>query len=89
MAFPNARFFKEGLSGASDSLRYTQKTGITELIGDPVLWNVKNQLTGDYMYFTYSKGNKAIDSLHVEGNAFMVAEDSIGALDTTRLRGRC
>jgi lipopolysaccharide export system protein LptA len=87
LAFPNARFYKEGLSGASDSLKYTQKTGITELVGDPVLWNVKNQLTGDYMYFTYSKGNKAIDSLHVEGNAFMVAEDSIGELGYNQAKG--
>ncbi|MFM1807391.1 MAG: hypothetical protein RLZZ242_116 [Bacteroidota bacterium] len=87
LAFPNARFFKLGLSGASDSLKYTQKTGITELLGKPVLWNVKNQLTGDYMYFTYSKGDKAIDSLHVEGNAFMVAEDSIGGLGYNQAKG--
>ena len=87
LAFPNARFYKEGLSGISESLRYTQKSGITELIGKPVLWNVKNQLTGDYMYFTYSKGTKAIDSLHVEGNAFMVAEDSIGSLGYNQAKG--
>lgn len=87
LAYPNARFFKDGLSGISDSLKYTQQSGITELLGAPVLWNEKNQLTGDYMYFTYSKGTKSIDSLHVKGNAFMVAEDSIGQLGYNQAKG--
>ncbi len=77
-AFPNVRFYKIDLSGKCDSLHSSEKTGITKLIGRPVLWNGENQLTGDVMHLISNTQTEKLDSLKVLNNAFIASKDTLG-----------
>ncbi len=74
----NARFFKKDMSGKCDSIHYNQKTGLTQMIGKPIFWNGKNQMTGDLMHLISNQKTQKIDSLKVLNNAFIVSKDTIG-----------
>lgn len=77
-AYTNARFFKSDLSGKCDSIHSAQMSGLTKLIGRPVLWNYENQMTGDVMHLIANTLTEKIDSLKVLNNAFIVSKDTIG-----------
>ncbi|EKT3964291.1 OstA-like protein [Flavobacterium psychrophilum] len=74
----NARFFKKDISGKCDSIHYDKKKGLTQMIGKPVLWNGKNQMTGDVMHLVSNQKTEKIDSLKVLNNAFIISKDTIG-----------
>lgn len=74
----NARFFKKDMSGKCDSIHYNQKVGLTQMIGKPILWNGKNQMTGDVMHLISDAKTEKIDSLKVLNNAFIISKDTIG-----------
>lgn len=77
-AFNNVRFFKTDMSGKCDSIHSDQKTGLTQMIGKPILWNFDNQMTGDVMHLIGNNETEKLDSLKVLNNAFLVAKDTIG-----------
>lgn len=77
-AFKDARFFKTDMSGKADSIHSSEKTGITELIGRPVLWNGESQMTGDLMHLLSNKETQKLDSLKVFNNTFIVEKDTLG-----------
>lgn len=77
-AYTNARFYKSDLSGKCDSIHSSQLSGLTKLIGRPILWNVENQMTGDVMHLIANTKTEKIDSLKVLNNAFIVARDTLG-----------
>ncbi|MEZ4971492.1 MAG: LptA/OstA family protein [Flavobacteriaceae bacterium] len=62
-AFRNAKFYKTDLSGKCDSIHFDQKTGITELITNPVIWNGENQMTGDSIHLLSNMETEKLDSL--------------------------
>ncbi|WP_303317496.1 OstA-like protein [Flavivirga abyssicola] len=90
-AYYNAKIFKSDLSGKADSIHSNQRTGITELInldrfssGDkfstkrrPIIWNIKNQMTGDTIHLISNTETEKIDSLRVFNNAFIISKDTI------------
>ncbi|MES2810941.1 MAG: OstA-like protein [Bacteroidota bacterium] len=76
--YNNARFFKKDMSGKCDSIHYNQKKGLTQLIGSPIFWNGKRQMTGDLMHLISDDKTKKIDSLKVLNNAFIISKDTIG-----------
>jgi len=77
-AYKNARFYKTDMSGKCDSIHSDQKTALTQLIGHPVMWNGKNQMTGDVMHLIGNNKTQKIDSLKVLTNAFIISKDTIG-----------
>ncbi|MBS1534964.1 MAG: hypothetical protein JST78_07790 [Bacteroidetes bacterium] len=77
-AYNNARFYKTDMSGKCDSIHSSQTTNITQLIGKPILWNFKNQLTGDVMHLIGNDKTQKLDSLKVLTNAFIISKDTIG-----------
>ncbi|RXR30666.1 OstA-like protein [Flavobacterium piscinae] len=77
-AFNNVRFFKIDMSGKCDSLHSDEKTGLTKLIKNPVMWNFDNQMTGDVMHLISNKETEKLDSLKVLGNTFIASKDTIG-----------
>ncbi|MFT5737789.1 MAG: lipopolysaccharide export system protein LptA, partial [Maribacter sp.] len=77
-AFRNAKFFKTDLSGKCDSIHSEEKTGITQLITNPILWNGENQMTGDSIHLISNRQTEKLDSLKVLNNAFIISLDSIG-----------
>ncbi len=76
--YNNARFFKKDMSGKCDSIHFNQKKGITQMIGKPVFWNGKSQMTGDVMYLISDPKTEKIDSLKIINNAFITSKDTIG-----------
>ncbi|AWA31538.1 OstA-like protein [Flavobacterium magnum] len=77
-AFDNARFYKSDMSGKCDSIHSSQKDALTKLIGRPIIWNGKNQLTGDVMHLIGNNNTEKLDSLKVLNNAFIIAKDTVG-----------
>jgi len=79
-----ARLFKLGLpseqpiSGKSDSIFVDQKTGITKMLRNPVLWNGESQMTGDTIHLLSNTITEKLDTLKVFNNAFLVQKDSAG-----------
>lgn len=76
-AFYDARIFKSDLSGKADSIHSSERTGITKLIRDPVLWSGESQITGDTIFLISNTETEELDSLKVFYNAFMIKKDSI------------
>ena len=77
-AYTNVRFFKIDMSGKCDSLHSAERTGITKLIKNPVMWNFDNQMTGDLMHLISNKETEKLDSLIVFNNTFIASKDTIG-----------
>ena len=76
--YNNARFFKKDMSGKCDSIHFNEKRGLTQMIGNPIFWNGKRQLTGDVMHIISDTVAKKVDSLKVLNNAFIISKDTIG-----------
>ncbi len=83
-AYYKARFFKQGLegeeptSGKCDSIYVNEKSGITKLLRNPVLWSGENQITGDTIHLLRNLKTKQLDTLKVFKNAFIIQKDSAG-----------
>lgn len=87
-AFRNAKFYKTDLSGKCDSIHFDQSSGITQLIKEPILWNVDNQMTGDSIYIKSDMETEKLDSLKVINNAFIISLDSIGMTGYNQAKGK-
>ena len=48
------------------------------MIGNPILWNFENQMTGDVMHLIANTKTEKLDSLKVLNNAFIISKDTIG-----------
>lgn len=77
-AFRNVKFFKTDLQGKCDSLITNEKTGVTKLLVEPVLWAQGNEIVGDTIHLISNAKTEQLDSLKILGNAFMVQKDSAG-----------
>jgi hypothetical protein len=66
------------MSGKCDSIHSSSKTALTKMIGNPILWNAENQITGDVMHLIGNNTTKKLDSLKVLNNTFIVSKDTIG-----------
>ncbi len=79
-----ARMFKKGMpgeeptSGKSDSIYVNEKTGLTKLLRNPVLWSGENQMTGDTIHLLRNLKTDQLDTLKVFNNAFIIQKDSAG-----------
>lgn len=87
-AFRNAKFFKTDLSGKCDSIHSEERTGITQLIRNPILWNVDNQMTGDSIHLLSNLETEKLDSLKVINNAFVISLDSISMDGYNQAKGK-
>lgn len=87
-AFRNAKFYKTDLSGKCDSIHFDQTTGITQLITDPILWNLENQMTGDSIHLISDLETEKLDSLKVINNAFIISQDTIGKTGFNQAKGK-
>jgi lipopolysaccharide export system protein LptA len=77
-AFNNVRFFKTDMSGKCDSIHTSSKIALTKLIGNPILWNGENQITGDVIHVIGNNNTQKLDSLKVLNNTFLVSKDTLG-----------
>lgn len=77
-AYNNVRFLKKDMSGKCDSIYSSSRIALTKLIGNPVLWNGDNQITGDVMHLIGNNTTRKLDSLKVLNNTFLVSRDTLG-----------
>ncbi len=76
--FNNVKIFKSDLQGKCDSLVTYEKTGLTKLLTNPVMWAEGNQITGDVIHFISNTETEQLDSLKILGNGLMIQKDSVG-----------
>lgn len=79
--FYDVRMFKNNMSGKSDSIHVRERTGLTQMLGRPVIWSENNQLTGDTIHLISDVVTEKMDSLKVFDNAFMIQRDSLGGFN--------
>lgn len=82
----DVRLFKSNMSGKSDSIHVRERTGLTQMLGNPVIWSENNQLTGDTIHLLNNVVTEQMDSLKVFDNAFMIQQDSLGGFN--QLKGK-
>ena len=87
-AFRNAKWYKTDLSGKCDSIHFNESTGLTQLIRNPILWNVDNQITGDSIHLISDMKTEKLDSLKVIENAFVISLDTIGGTGYNQAKGK-
>ncbi|MCX2678471.1 OstA-like protein [Galbibacter sp. EGI 63066] len=92
--YRDARFYKTDLSGKSDSIHSSEKTGVTQLITtipqnipenkipayQPILWSGETQMTGDSIHIISDMETEKIDSLKVWESAFIIQKDSLSGV---------
>jgi lipopolysaccharide export system protein LptA len=76
-AYRHAKFFKPDLQGSCDSLVYTESDSLMRMFGNPVLWNLENQITGEFIWLMMSRGK--LYKMRIEESAMIVSE-----LDSTK-----
>jgi len=77
--FKNARMFRTpDMSAKADSLHMTQKIGLTELIGNPVIFKGESQITGKLIQILNNPETEKLDSLKVLIDAFVIERDTLG-----------
>ena len=77
-AYKHVKFFKSDMSGKCDSLHTNQKTGLTKLFKNPIIWSGINQITGDSIQLLSDTKTSKLDSLFIKQNAFIIQKDSVG-----------
>lgn len=77
-AYTGARIYKTDIQGKCDSIHSSQTTGLTQLIGSPILWSGKSQMTGDHIQLLANTQTEKLDSLRVFDNAFLIEKDTLG-----------
>lgn len=77
--FKNARMFRTpDMSAKGDSLHMTQKIGLTELFGNPVIFKGESQITGKLIQILNNPITEKLDSLKVLTDAFVIERDTLG-----------
>ncbi|MDM1405521.1 LPS export ABC transporter periplasmic protein LptC [Myroides marinus] len=77
-AYHDARILRDSMSGKADSIHWSEKAGLTQMIGKPVLWNGDSQLTGRFIHLISDSTTQKMDSLKVLEDAFIIQKDTIG-----------
>lgn len=77
-AYHDARILRDSMSGKADSIHWSEKAGLTQMIGKPVVWNGDNQLTGRFIHLISDSATQKMDSLKVLEDAFIIQKDTIG-----------
>ena len=69
------RFFRNDIQGKCDSLHYVMADSAVYMRTEPVIWAENSQMSGDSINIIIKE--RAIDSLLMRPNAFIIQQDSI------------
>jgi len=83
-AYHNVKMFRADMQARCDSLSYLATDSMIRLFRDPVLWNGKNQVTGDSIMLQMNR--KKLEKMYAHPNAFVIQEDTLG--NYNQLKGR-
>lgn len=72
-AYFGVRMFKPDMQGVCDSLVYTQSDSLLQMFHAPILWNEKNQITGEHISLVMSKGKLYL--MYITDTALIISEE--------------
>ena len=75
--FYDVKIYKTDMSGKCDSISVDQTTGYTKMLGKPITWANKSQMTGDTIVLISNQKTQKLDSLKVFNNSFLVQQDTL------------
>jgi hypothetical protein len=75
--YKDVRIYKNDMSGKCDSIHSEEKEGLTKMIGNPIIWNGNNQLTGKVIHLIADTKTQQLDSLKIINDAFMIQKDTL------------
>lgn len=64
--------FSDSLQAVCDSISYSQADSIMRMMGDPIAWSRKSQITGDTILI-YMDSSNHVERLYIPNNAFVVS----------------
>ena len=71
IGYHNVRIFSDSLQGRCDSISYSGKDSVMRMMGNPIVWSRKSQITGDTILL-FMENNK-IKRLFIPSNAIIVS----------------
>lgn len=83
-AFYNVRFFRNDIQGKCDSMNYVVADSTVYMRVQPVIWAKNTQMSGDSINIAIKE--KAIDSVLMYPNAFIIQQDTIRGFN--QVKGR-
>jgi len=81
-AYRNVRIYSDSMQAVGDSLFYSFRDSIFRLFKNPVVWNKKNQVTGDTIYL--HTRNKKADRIRVFNNSFLTSQVQPGVYNQVK-----
>ena len=78
-AYYNVQSWNIDFQSLCDSLHYNSSDSIVQMFGSPIIWNGRNQITGEKIKM-YTK-NETIDKVDVIGNAFIYSKNDTLAIN--------
>lgn len=84
LAYHNVRFYRSDLQGVCDSMQYNTRDSVLHLYRDPILWNNKNQLTGDTI--DVFMNDSTIDHVYVKRYSFSI--EQVDSIRFNQMQGR-
>ena len=84
LAYHNVRFYRSDMQGVCDSMQFNTRDSVLHMYRDPILWNNKNQLTGDTIDIFMN--DSTIDYVHVKRYSFSIEQTD--SIRFNQLKGR-
>lgn len=84
-AYYNVRMFKSDFQAVADSVYYGMADSMFRLMGKPMIWAEKSQISGDTIFLQFV--NQKLDNTLIVGNAFMV-NATLDSAKYNQLKGR-
>lgn len=84
-AYHNVRMFKSDFQAVADSVYYGMADSMFRLMGKPMIWAEKSQISGDTIFLQFV--NQKLDNTLIMGNAFMV-NTTLDSAKYNQLKGR-
>ncbi|UIR55206.1 hypothetical protein LZQ00_13105 [Sphingobacterium sp. SRCM116780] len=84
-AYHNVRMFKSDFQAVADSVYYGMADSMFRLMGKPMIWAEKSQISADTIYLQFV--NQKLDNTLLVGNAFMV-NSTLDSAKYNQLKGR-
>lgn len=84
-AYHNVRMFKSDFQAVADSVYYGMADSMFRLMGKPMIWAEKSQISGDTIFLQFV--NQKLDNTLIVGNAFMV-NATLDSAKYNQLKGR-
>lgn len=82
--YHGAKFYKNDIQGACDSLIYQENDSAFFMYDQPILWSDENQISGDFIKL--KTNGKSLKDMWVENNSFIISK--VDSVHFNQIKGR-